>query len=80
MPTVLRFDGYRFYFFAGDGGEPIHIHVSKGDGYGKIWLEPQIKVQELVGFKNQEEKKILDIIENHFETLKNSWHEYFSGS
>ena len=80
MPTVLRFDGYRFYFFAGDGEEPIHIHVSKGDGYGKIWMEPQIRVQELVGFKSKEEKRILDIVEDHSETLRNSWHEYFSRS
>ena len=76
MPTVLRINGYRFYFFAGDAGEPVH--VNRGDGYGKIWLEPQIKVQALEGFKSQEEKKILDIVENHVEELKNSWYGYFN--
>lgn len=80
MPTVLRIEGFRFYFFAGDAGEPAHVHVSKNDGYGKVWLEPNIKVQELVGFKSKEEKKVLGIVENYSEKLKKSWYEYFSGS
>lgn len=40
MPTVLRKNGYRFYLFASDRNEPCHIHVAKGDGVGKVWLEP----------------------------------------
>ncbi len=29
MPTILRINGYQFYFYAQDGGEPPHIHVAK---------------------------------------------------
>jgi hypothetical protein len=29
MPTLLRIEGFRFSFFAGDGVEPPHVHVSK---------------------------------------------------
>jgi hypothetical protein len=32
MPTVLRIDGYRFFFFSNEGNEPVHIHVESGDG------------------------------------------------
>ena len=30
MPTVLRWNGYRFYFFSNERGEPAHMHVDKG--------------------------------------------------
>lgn len=29
MPTVLRWKGYRFYFFSNEGSEPPHIHIDK---------------------------------------------------
>ena len=40
MPTVLRLDGYRFYFYSREPGEPPHIHVEWGDSLAKYWLEP----------------------------------------
>lgn len=42
MPTVLFINGYRFFFYAGDGNEPTHIQVEKGDGTAKVWLEPKL--------------------------------------
>ena len=30
MPTVLRIDGYRFFFFS-DEHTPEHIHIEKAD-------------------------------------------------
>ena len=27
MPTVLRIDGYRFFFYSSDRPEPVHIHI-----------------------------------------------------
>ncbi len=29
MPTLLRWRGYRFFFYSADGWEPPHIHVYK---------------------------------------------------
>ncbi len=31
MPTVLVWNGYRFYFFSNEGFEPPHIHVDKAE-------------------------------------------------
>jgi len=76
MPTVLLKNGYRFYFYAGDGTEPAHVHVEKGDGEGKIWLDPVLKPGYL-HFKAQEQKKIMKIVEEHYEILKKKWDDYF---
>ena len=80
MPTVLREEGFRFYFFTADKNEPPHVHVSKGDGSGKIWLKPGLQVQVLAGFKKQEVLKILRIAEKHHQELINKWDEYFENS
>ena len=29
MPTVMRISPYRFFFYAGDRDEPVHIHVER---------------------------------------------------
>ena len=29
MPTVLRFEAYRFYFYSHETNEPPHIHVDR---------------------------------------------------
>lgn len=39
MPTILRILGYRFYFCAMEGNEPPHVHIDKGAGTLKIWLD-----------------------------------------
>jgi hypothetical protein len=36
MPTLLRVEGFRFFFFSNEGQEPPHVHVSKGDGLAKL--------------------------------------------
>jgi len=44
-------DGYRFFFFSNEGTEPPHIHVERGDGYAKFWLEP-VELVDAVGMGN----------------------------
>ncbi len=77
MPTVLMLKGFRFHFYASDEDEPIHVHVSKGNGYAKIWLEPDIEAQYFHGFKAQDQKKIMKIVTENSELLKTKWNEFF---
>lgn len=39
MPTVLRLEGYKFFFYSdeGDPREPAHIHVFKSGSEAKFW-------------------------------------------
>jgi len=77
MPTIYEEKGYRFFFYSGDRNEPVHVHVEKGENDGKIWLEPQIKIKYLHGFKLKEKKIIMGIIEDNNELLKAKWYEFF---
>jgi uncharacterized protein DUF4160 len=29
MPTILRWKGFRFFFFSNEGDEPPHVHAEK---------------------------------------------------
>jgi hypothetical protein len=42
MPSVLRTDGYRFFFYSDEGNprEPPHIHAASDERAAKFWLDP----------------------------------------
>ena len=77
MPKILEVNGFRFFFYSADGDEPSHVHIQKGDGDGKIWLEPNIQEEYLEDFKNQEKREINKIVEENREYLIQKWYEYF---
>jgi len=76
MPTVLRLGPYRFFFYAGDRGEPPHVHVEHDDKTAKFWLAPP-RLQQSRGFSRKETNRIEDLIEDHQDQLMEDWHEYF---
>lgn len=39
MPQVLRYKGYRFFFYSNDAAEPPHVHASLNRSTAKFWLE-----------------------------------------
>jgi len=77
MPTVLLKDGFRFFFYSSEGNEPEHIHVTKGDGIGKIWLKTPQKIAYLNNFTKSEENTIKETVEINFEYFKMKWNEHF---
>ena len=75
MPTVLRIDGYRFFFFS-DEHSPQHIHIEKGDSYARIELET-IKVTDSYNLNSKELKRLSRLVEQNSEKLRKAWNEYF---
>lgn len=53
MPMVLRWNGYRFYFFSNEGFEPPHIHIDKGGNSLKFRLDP-VSMAGNIGFPERE--------------------------
>lgn len=76
MPTVLRIGPYRFFFFASDRDEPLHIHVEREDKSAKFWLDP-VRLQSSGGFSRNEIMRIQSVIVEYQIQLKEAWHAYF---
>ena len=76
MPTVLRRNGYRFYFFSHEPNEPPHIHVDKDSATVKVWLDG-LEVAKNRGFRAHEIAGIIAIIGERRALFVEKWHEYF---
>jgi hypothetical protein len=77
MPTVLRKDGHRFFFFSNEGNEPRHIHVEHAEAYAKLWLNP-VELAFSTGFTSGQLTKLRKLVEENLELFNNSWDEHFS--
>ncbi|MBI4310443.1 MAG: DUF4160 domain-containing protein [Chloroflexi bacterium] len=76
MPTVLRVQGYRLYFFASDGPEPAHIPIEREDKRAKFWLSP-VMLAYNSGFNGAELRRVRRIVEEHRSVLLEAWNGYF---
>ncbi len=78
MPTVLKSGPYRFFFYAGDRDEPMHVHIEREDKIAKFWLDP-VRLQRSGGFSRSEIGRIEQIIAANRRRLVEAWNEYFRG-
>lgn len=76
MPTVLRTEGFRFFFYSLEGHEPAHIHVEHGDRVAKFWLEP-VALARSHGFRAHEMNQLRQLVLEHHEAFERAWHEHF---
>jgi hypothetical protein len=79
MPTVLRWNGYRFYFFSNEGFEPPHIHVDKGGNTVKFWLE-NVAIAQSIGFSARELKIIEQKVRAERSRFLEAWNGYFGNN
>lgn len=77
MPTVLRAQGFRLYFFSREPNEPPHVHVDRGGASAKVWLEP-VALASNMGYPARELGDILRLIREHQPELLRAWHDFFS--
>ena len=78
MPTVFRSGPFRFFFYAGDGGEPRHIHVERDDCEAKFWLDP-VRLERSRGLSRKDINRIRKLVERNRRQLLESWNEFFNG-
>ena len=79
MPTILMILGWRFYFFANERDEPMHVHCQKGDAEAKYWLDVE-------GFETTEahaynlspadKRTVRRIIFEHFDYIVAQWQSF----
>ncbi len=78
MPTLLLLNGFRFFFYSNESNEPIHVHVTKGNADGKVWLTPNIEIAYMHYFTSNEIKELMKIITANATTFKTKWNEFFT--
>jgi hypothetical protein len=77
VPTVFRKGPYRFFFYAGDRGEPRHVHIERDDKVAKFWLEP-LRLHSSGGYSRTELLRIQELVQVHAVELKEAWGAYFN--
>ncbi len=77
MPTVLRLEGYRFFFYSRENNEPSHIHVEMGDALAKFWLDP-VELASSKRFRAHELGVIRQMVLEYQPTFMGAWNDYFN--
>ena len=77
MPTLLRWNGYRFFFYSADGGEPAHVHVAKAENEAKIWLH-DMSVAANMGFSARELTEIIRKTRENRLGFQEAWNDHFA--
>jgi len=76
MPTVFKAGAYRFFFYASDRDEPVHIHIEREDKIAKFWLGP-VRLQNSGGFSRSEISRLQCLVMERELELQEAWNAYF---
>ncbi|MFT3975238.1 MAG: DUF4160 domain-containing protein [Amaricoccus sp.] len=79
MPTIFRYDGFRFFFYSneGDPREPMHVHVLKDGCEVKVWLDPEVSVAASRGFDARTIQRLRAVVIERRAVIERAWFEYF---
>jgi len=79
MPTILYIMGWRFFFYANEDNEPIHIHCQKAEKECKYWLDiVNFDLDEAYSYNmnNKDKRQVKKIIFEYFEFIENEWNNF----
>lgn len=80
MPELFRFFGFTFFFYSREH-EPIHVHVEGNDGYVILDYDNDNNVfiiREKQNVKNNDLKRITEVVEENKDIIINRWKEHFN--
>ena len=79
MPTILYVMGWRLFFYANEGNEPIHVHCRKGGMECKYWLDREnFAIEEAYNYNmgNKDKREVKKIIFEYFEFIESEWDRF----
>lgn len=71
--------GWRFYFYANESNEPIHIHCSKAVKECKYWIDTKnFDIDEAYSFNmnSKDKRQVKKIIFEYFEFIESEWEKF----
>lgn len=83
MPSLFMLLGYKIYFWANEGSEPIHIHIAKGKPTAngtKVWITQRggcILANNNGQIPARDLAKLLEVIESQVFFITWRWQEFF---
>lgn len=80
MPTVLFVKGWRFFFYADEGNEPLHIHARKAEAECKFWLDPHLfEIEEAWSYNltPRLRREVRKLIFEHLDLFAEEWNRFF---
>lgn len=78
MPTLLQAEGFRFFFYSNERHEPPHVHVERGDGEAKLWLQP-VQIAYSHRLTPAELRLVRELTFAHQAVFVERWNEHFRG-
>lgn len=79
MPTIFFINGWRVFFFADEGNEPIHVHCQKAEARCKYWIMKEkhdIQKAYAFGMSARDVREIRKIIFKNFDTIVETWDKF----
>ena len=76
MPTVMRWNGYRFFWYQADGAEPPHVHIWKAGKECKIWIETG-EIAFNRGHAAADSRTLIGAVAEYRPMLLEAWYEDF---
>ncbi|HQW67268.1 MAG TPA: DUF4160 domain-containing protein [Gemmatimonadales bacterium] len=75
-PTVLRINGYRFFFFSREELRP-HVHAAHSSGEAKVWLEPAVVIALSHGLSPRQLAEVVRLVQEHRDEIRHAWDAHF---
>ena len=78
MPTIMREDGRRFFFYSDEGNprESPHVHVTSGEKVAKFWLDP-VELSTSKRFTASEIVSLQKIVVRYQDLFLEAWNAHF---
>lgn len=83
MPNLFTFRGFVIYFWAGDGSEPLHVHVSIGvpsPVASKFWITDSgeaVLANNAAKFSKKDLRQLTKVISLNHERIAKQWEDMF---
>ena len=77
MPTILRLNGFRLFFYSNEGGKIPHVHVEYQSSVAKFWINP-VDLSGNFGMNASELSKAFELVSKHEKQILEEWNAFFS--
>lgn len=75
MPIIRHIQGFRFFIYSLENGEPPHVHVTHGGKTAKYWLDP-VELASSDGFRAHELSRVRELVIEHRAEFQRRWNEH----